>query len=137
MPSMPDKTLLVVDDEPHIRHMLDYKLGRAGFTVITASNGVDALRLARERRPHLMVTDLQMPGGDGLTLCLKLNEQPDTATIPVIMLTARGYKVPPSDLRRTNIKSLVPKPFSPRELLAQVQELLDASHQDDAGADAA
>ncbi len=134
---MPAKTLLIVDDEAHVRHMLDYKLVRAGFSVITASNGVDALRLAREQRPDLVVTDLQMPGGDGLSLCLKLHEQPDTATIPVIMLTARGYKVPPSDMVRTNIKCLVPKPFSPRELLAQVQELLDASQHDDAGADAA
>ncbi len=134
---MPAKTLLIVDDEPHVRHMLDYKLVRAGFSVITATNGVDALRLAREHRPDLVVTDLQMPGGEGLSLCLKLNEQPDTATIPVIMLTARGYKVPPSDMVRTNIKSLVAKPFSPRVLLAQVQELLGASHQEDAGADAA
>ncbi len=134
---MPAKTLLIVDDEPHVRHMLDYKLVRAGFSVITASNGVDALRLAREQRPDLVVTDLQMPGGDGLSLCQKLHEQPDTAAIPVIMLTARGYKVPPSELVRTNIKSLVPKPFSPRELLAQVQELLAASQQDHAGADAA
>ncbi len=134
---MPARTLLIVDDEPHVRHMLDYKLVRAGFSVITATNGVDALRLVREHHPDLMVTDLQMPGGDGLSLCMKLSEQPDTATIPVIMLTARGYKVPPSDMVRTNIKSLVPKPFSPRELLAQVQELLDASPQEDAGADAA
>ncbi len=134
---MTGKTLLVVDDEPHIRHMLDYKLGRAGFTVITASNGVDALRLAREHRPDLMVTDLQMPGGDGLSLCLKLNEEPDTAGIPVIMLTARGYKVPPSDLGRTSIRSLVPKPFSPRELLAQIQEFLGAPPDEAAGADAA
>ena len=134
---MTGKTLLVVDDEPHIRHMLDYKLGRAGFTVITASNGVDALRLAREHRPDLMVTDLQMPGGDGLSLCLKLSEEPDTAGIPVIMLTARGYKVPPSDLGRTSIRSLVPKPFSPRELLAQIQEFLGAPPDEAAGADAA
>ncbi len=134
---MTGKTLLVVDDEPHIRHMLDYKLGRAGFTVITASNGVDALRLAREHRPDLMVTDLQMPAGDGLSLCLKLNEEPDTAGIPVIMLTARGYKVPPSDLGRTSIRSLVPKPFSPRELLAQIQEFLGAPPDEAAGADAA
>ena len=134
---MSAKTLLIVDDEPHVRHMLDYKLVRAGFSVITASNGVDALRLAREQRPDLVVTDLQMPGGDGLSLCQKLHEQPDTAAIPVIMLTARGYKVPPSELGRTNIKSLVAKPFSPRELLAQVQELLDASQHEDAGADAA
>ncbi|MEE8459431.1 MAG: response regulator [Phycisphaerales bacterium] len=134
---MPGKTLLIVDDEPHVRHMLDYKLVRAGFSVITATNGVDALRLAREHHPDLMITDLQMPGGDGLSLCVQLSEHPDTATIPVIMLTARGYKVPPSDLARTNIKILLPKPFSPRELLAQVQELLDASHQADAGSDAA
>lgn len=134
---MSAKTLLIVDDEPHVRHMLDYKFVRAGFSVITATNGVDALRLAREHHPGLIITDLQMPGGDGLSLCLQLREQPDTATIPVIMLTARGYKVPPSDLVRTNIKLLVPKPFSPRELLGQVEELLNASQQEDAGADAA
>ena len=90
----------------------------------SATNGVDALRLAREHHPDLVVTDLQMPGGDGLSLCLKLNEQPDTAAIPVIMLTGRGYKVPPSDLVRTNIKSMVPKPFSPRQLLGKVREFL-------------
>ena len=116
--------------------MLDYKLGQAGFSVITASNGADALRLARERRPDLMVTDLQMPGGDGLSLCLQLSAEPETRKIPVIMLTARGYTVPPSDLGRTNIRSLVPKPFSPRELLAQIQELLDAPMDDDDEAEA-
>ena len=102
-----------------------------------ASGAGAALDKLGQRSFDAMITDLQMPGGDGLSLCVKLKEQPDTATIPVIMLTARGYKVPPSELGRTNIRTLVPKPFSPRELLAQIQELLDAPQENDAGADAA
>jgi DNA-binding response OmpR family regulator len=124
---MPEKTVLLADDEPHIRYMLDYKLGRAGYTVLTASDGREAYEMACERHADLIVTDYQMPGGDGLELCKRLKSNAETASIPVLMLTARGYKVPPSDLAQTNIKSLMDKPFSPRNLLARVEELLGSS----------
>ena len=87
-----------------------------------------------------MVTDYEMPGSDGLELCTRLKDNAETASIPAVMLTARGHKVPPSDLARTNIKSLMAKPFSPRELLAEINDLLggsspaDQPEVDDAGA---
>ncbi len=129
------KTVLVVDDDPHIRHMLDFKLGRAGFTVMTASNARDAFELARRHHPEVIVTDYQMPGGNGLELCERLKKTPETAAIPVLMLTARGYKVAPDDLATTNIKGLIPKPFSTRDLIARIQELGGGSKPAEGGGD--
>ena len=135
---MGDKTILVVDDEPHIRCILKFKLQQAGLSVITASNGQDAYELACKHRPDLIITDYQMPGLNGLDFCMRLMMNPDTAAIPALLLTARGHKVTPSDLARTKIHSLIVKPFSPRELLAQIGELLDFSAAADGkrGADA-
>ena len=129
------KTVLVVDDDPHIRHMLDFKLGRAGFTVMTTSNARDAFELARRHHPEVIVTDYQMPGGNGLELCERLKKTPETAAIPVLMLTARGYKVAPDDLATTNIKGLISKPFSPRDLIARIQELGGGSTPAEGGGD--
>ena len=140
---MSGKTVLVVDDEPHIRYVLELKLGRAGFTVITAGDGRRAYELACRHMPDLVVTDYQMPDTDGLGLCRLLMENPKTRAIPTLLLTGRGYKVPPSDLATTNIRCVMDKPFSPIELLAQIQELLndaaaeETRHDDDTGASAA
>ena len=79
-----------------------------------------------------MVTDYQMPGGNGLELCTRLRSTPETADIPALMLTARGYKLPQSDLERTNIRALLSKPFSPRQLLAVIQEHLGGGPAEDA-----
>jgi DNA-binding response OmpR family regulator len=122
---MREKTVLLADDEPHIRYMLEYKLGRAGYAVLTASDGREAYELACEHHADLIVTDYQMPGGDGLELCKRLKSNARTASIPVLLLTARGYKVPASDLAQTNIQALMDKPFSPSSLLARIEELLD------------
>ena len=138
---MLSKTVLIADDEPHIRYMLELKLSRAGFTVITAGDGRKAYELACLHMPDLVVSDYQMPGTDGLEFCRLLKENPLTSAIPALMLTARGYKVPPRDLAATNIRCMLDKPFSPIELLAQIQEILDAApaedHDDDTGASAA
>ncbi len=137
------KTILVVDDEPHIRYLLDFKLRQVGFTVITANNGAQAFDLAAQHRPDLVVTDFQMPGGSGLDLCKRLRANPETAEIPALMLTARAHRVPASDLEQTNIKTLVAKPFSPRDLISQIKEVLglippaDRKRENDSGATAA
>jgi CheY-like chemotaxis protein len=130
---MDGKTVLVTDDEPHIRHMLDYKLKKTGFAVITAGNGREAFDLARARRPDVIVSDYQMPVCDGLELAMRLKDDPATAKIPVLLLTARGHKVSASDLAKTNIKALMPKPFSPRELIAQIADLIGAVPDGEAG----
>ncbi len=121
---MNGKTILVVDDEPPIRYMLDLKLRQAGFSVISASNGRDGYKLACEHRPDLVVSDYQMPVWDGLEFCQQLAAGPETGEIPVVMLTARGHKVPPAELEKTNIRCFLNKPFSPRELIVQIKELL-------------
>ncbi|MBT8486605.1 MAG: response regulator [Phycisphaerales bacterium] len=124
--STPSQTILLVDDEPHVVHVVRFKLEQAGFEVIVANNGKVAFELAQKRKPALVVTDFQMPGGSGLDLATQMSRNPETNQIPLIMLTARGHRAPLSDLARTNVRSLLAKPFSPRHLLAKVHELLAA-----------
>lgn len=117
-------TLLIADDEPHIRSLVGAKLRAAGFNVIVASNGQEALDHARQSRPALIITDFQMPLLSGFDMCQRLYEDPDTADIRAIMLTARGHKLSPGELGKTNIQLLMDKPFSPRDLLMNVYDLL-------------
>ena len=131
------QTVLVVDDEPHVVHVVRFKLEQAGLNVITASNGIFAYELACRHAPDLVVTDFQMPGGDGFELARRLSENDETKAIPLIMLTARGHRAPVQELARTNVRALLAKPFSPRDLLRRVHELLGAAGGADAGASAA
>lgn len=117
-------TILVADDEPPIRHMLDLKLSQAGFVVLTASNGQVAYELACEHLPSLIVSDYQMPGMDGLEFCQTLASNSATSKIPVIMLTARAHKIPRDEIAKTNICCFLDKPFSPRDLISKIHELL-------------
>lgn len=120
---MSAKTILIVDDEPHIRFMLQMKFSEAGYTVLTAPEGDRAFQIARQERPALVITDLQMPGTDGMELCRRLAEHAATASVPVIMLTARGHRIPADELARTNIVRLHDKPFSITELMRSADEV--------------
>lgn len=123
---MPEsKTILIADDEAHIVYILEGKLADAGYRVLVARDGAEALTLALEHRPALAITDLNMPGTDGLAFSVALRENPTTADTPVIMLTGRGHTVPESDIARTNICHLESKPFSARHLLKLVNRVLD------------
>jgi two-component system phosphate regulon response regulator PhoB len=115
----------VVDDEAHILHVLSLKLRNAGFAVITAGDGEEAFDIALREKPDLLITDFQMSFVTGLELCEKLKREPTTARIPAIMLTARGFSMNEDDVQRTNIEGVLTKPFSPRQILARVQELLN------------
>src|SRR4051812_39490859 len=119
-----EKTILVADDESHILHVVSLKLINAGFRVITARDGAEAFDLALQEHPDLLITDYHMPHLSGLELCQKLKQTPQTATIPAIMLTARGYDLEPADTRQSGILRMLSKPFSPRQLLATVNEVL-------------
>lgn len=120
-----DKPLiLVVDDEVHILHVVSLKLRNAGYEVITAEDGEEGLETALEQQPDLVITDFQMPYMTGLELCQKLKEDQRARTIPALMLTARGFSLDGDDLERTNIVGVISKPFSPREVLMRVQDLV-------------
>ncbi len=127
------KTILIVDDEAHIVHIIRYKLERAGYEVETAGDGQEAFELAGELRPDLIVTDFQMPVLSGFDMCVKLSESGETSNIPVVMVTARGHKLSPSEMSKTNIRQLMCKPFSARELLEVVGELLREVEPDEPG----
>jgi CheY-like chemotaxis protein len=115
--------VLCVDDEPHILQIVSLKLRNAGYEVLTASDGEEALELASAEPPDLVITDFQMPYMTGLELCRALAGQPGTRSVPVIILTARGYALDDDDLASGNIRAVVSKPFSPRAIL----ELVEAS----------
>jgi CheY-like chemotaxis protein len=119
-----NKTILVADDESHILNVVSLKLTNAGYTVFTAADGQEALELATAQRPDLLITDYHMPQLSGLELCQRLRQNPATAGIPTIMLTARGYNLEPSDTEQNGINCMLSKPFSPRQLLATVGEML-------------
>lgn len=119
-----NRTILVADDESHILNVVSLKLTNAGYTVFTATDGQEALELATAQRPDLLITDYHMPQLSGLELCQRLKQNIATAGIPTIMLTARGYNLEPSDTEQNGINRMLSKPFSPRQLLATVNEML-------------
>src|SRR5438045_7492056 len=122
---MNEKTILVADDESHILHVVSLKLRNAGFRVLTARDGQEALEMAQQEHPDLLITDYHMPQLSGLELCQRLKQSPATSGIPAIMLTARGYHLEPHDTEQSGILRMLSKPFSPRELLATVSEILE------------
>ncbi|MCK4873660.1 MAG: response regulator [Phycisphaerales bacterium] len=124
------RKILVVDDETHIVHVVSLKLRNAGFEVLTAADGEEAYEVACAELPDVVITDFQMPYMTGLELCVALRDNAETAHIPILMLTARGHAIDESELAKTNILGVLSKPFSPREVLMRVTELLG---QDGAG----
>lgn len=121
------KTILIADDEPHILNVLSIKLRNAGFNVVTAEDGAEAYALACAHQPDLVITDYQMPLLSGLELCSKLMSDPKTRNVPTILLTARGFSMSEADITSHNIREVITKPFSPREVLARVQDLVQHS----------
>lgn len=121
---MDNKTILIADDETHILNVLSIKLANAGYNIITAEDGAEAYALAGEHHPDLVITDYQMPGLSGLELCSKLKCNPVTNQVPAILLTARGFSISNEDMQMGNIKEVITKPFSPRQVLTKVHELV-------------
>ena len=117
-------TVLVADDDADIRELVAFKLAQAGFEVVTAPDGVSALETARTTPLDLAVLDLMMPGLSGLDVCAQLRREEATATLPVIMLTAKAQEQDVATGFATGADDYVVKPFSPRELVSRVQAVL-------------
>lgn len=121
---MQGKKILVADDESHILSVVSLKLRNAGFEVVCAHDGNEAVAMAASERPDLLITDYHMPGLNGLEVCAKLRENGELKALPAIMLSARGYHLTESELAQSGISQMISKPFSPRQLLATVNEVL-------------
>ena len=118
------KKILVADDEAHILHVVSMKLANAGYQVLTAVDGEEAYDLCLAERPDMVITDYQMPYLTGLELCKKLRQGGLAPNLPVIMLTARGHDLDSDDIAAAGISDVLAKPFSPREVLQKVVQLL-------------
>jgi DNA-binding response OmpR family regulator len=118
--------VLVADDEEDIRALVAFRLERAGYEVITAADGEEALTLATNRLPDLVVLDMMMPKATGLEVTRSLRELDETKGIPVILLTARAQEADVARGYEAGVDDYVKKPFSPQDLQLRVQTLLES-----------
>jgi phosphate regulon transcriptional regulator PhoB len=123
---MPSR-VLIVEDEPDIRELVVHHLKRDGYQVSAAASGEEALRQARAEPPDLVLLDLMMPAMDGLEVCRRLRQDPATAALPIVMLTAKGDEIDRVLGLELGADDYVVKPFSPKELLARVRAVLRRS----------
>ena len=119
------KTVLVCDDEQYILEALSYVIRNEGYEVLTAEDGEEGLRLARERKPALLFLDVMMPVKNGFELCRELKSDPAMSDTYVIFLTAMGQERDVEQGRRSGGNEYITKPFDPRALRRRLHELLD------------
>src|SRR6266566_5935311 len=126
------REVLVVEDEPDIRRLVVLHLEREGFRCRTATTGSDALREVKAAVPDLVVLDLMLPEVDGLEVCRRLRRDTSTASLPIIMLTAKSDEVDRVGGLEVGADDYVGKPFSPKELVARVRAVLRRAHPEHA-----
>lgn len=124
-----------MDDEPDALELVTFNLKRAGFDTLSASDGAEALRKVREFSPDLMVLDLMLPEIDGLELCRMLRADPLTRSMPIIMLTAKAAEVDRVLGLELGANDYLTKPFSPRELVLRIRNILGRREGEIASAD--
>ena len=128
------RRVLVVDDEKDLVELITYNLGRNGFDVLTAYNGNDALEVAQRELPDLVVLDLMLPGLDGTEVARRLRADARTATVPIVMLTAKGEETDVVVGLTLGADDYVTKPFSMKILLARITTVLRRGEAAEAGA---
>ena len=121
---MANEKILVVDDEEHIAELISYNLTSNGYKVITANNGNDAVKLAVEEKPNLILLDLMIPGKDGYDVCKDVRSNSEIRNTPIIMLTAKSEELDKILGLELGADDYITKPFSVRELLARVKAVL-------------
>jgi two-component system phosphate regulon response regulator PhoB len=127
--------ILVVDDEPEAVELVEFNLRQAGFDVLTAGDGAEALKKARTLLPSLIVLDLMLPEIDGLEVCKMLRRDPVTKLIPIVMVTARAAEIDRILGLELGADDYVTKPFSPRELVLRIRKVLGRGQAAEDGAD--
>ena len=116
--------ILVVEDEPDISKLVSYNLAQERFKVLTAEDGEQALKVIQREKPNLVVLDLMLPGLSGMEVCKILRERPETAKLPILMLTAKAGEADRIVGLEMGADDYLAKPFSPREMVARVRAIL-------------
>ena len=123
------RKILVVDDERHIVRLVEVNLQRAGYEVVTAFDGIEALEKVKAEKPDMIVLDVMMPRKDGFEVLQDLQGSPATSDIPVIMLTAKAQDADIFKGWASGVSSYMTKPFNPRELLTFVERIFQSLDQ--------
>jgi len=118
------KRILAVDDEPHILKLVSFSLRAKGFDVLEATDGLSAIEIAEAEQPDLILMDVMMPALDGYEACRRIKANPKTAHIPVVMLTAKTQVAEQKTGLDAGALDYVCKPFTPKDLVAQVNGFL-------------
>lgn len=117
-------TILVIEDEESIATLIEYNLDKEGFRVITANDGAEGLELIKNQAPDLVLLDWMLPSISGIEICERLRKTPETASLPIIMITARGEESDRVRGLNTGADDYIVKPFSPSELVARTRAVL-------------
>ena len=121
------KRVLIADDEPNIVASLEFLMEQAGFEVKLAANGQEALELVASFRPDLVLLDVMMPVKNGYEVCQILKSDPATRAVKIVMLSAKGRDVEVAKGIELGADAYVTKPFSTRDLVAQIRDMLGAA----------
>lgn len=117
-------TILLVDDEPDILEIVDYNLSSEGYTIITASNGIEAIKIAKKKKPQLIILDVMMPEMDGIEACERIRKLPDMEHTLITFLTARGEDYSQVAGFDAGADDYIMKPVKPKVLVSKVKALL-------------
>ncbi|HET6500088.1 MAG TPA: response regulator [Amycolatopsis sp.] len=121
--------VLIVDDDADIRDLVAVKLSASGYDVVTAEDGVAGLAAARREHPDVLVSDVMMPGMSGIDVCRELRREPETANLPIILLTARAQDGDVESGFASGADDYLIKPFNPQELLHRISALLNRTRR--------
>ena len=118
------KKIMVIDDEPYIARVIKFKLEQEGYTVFSANDGLTGLEKIRQEKPDLVLLDVMMPGLTGYEVCQKIKADPQLASIPVVILTAKGQERDREEGLSVGASDYITKPFSPNRLLELVRNMV-------------
>ena len=119
------RKILVIEDDPSALKFAAYALQQGGYQVLTATNGVEGLKMAQDEEPDLLILDVMLPGMDGFELCHRLRNAPATAGLPILMLSVKGRESDRNMGLTVGADQYLTKPIGPAELVASVGQLLE------------
>lgn len=124
-----NERILVIEDDPNALRLVEYTLGQEGYQVITAADGLEGLKKAREEHPDLIILDIMLPGLDGYEVCQQLRQEPKTIKLPILMLSAKAREIDKATGLKVGADDYLTKPADPAMIVAKVKTLLASTEQ--------
>ena len=120
-----NEKILVIEDDPATSRLVDYALRHEGYQVTTAANGLAGMRKVQEEKPDLLILDVMLPGMDGFEVCHRLRSEPDTASVLILMFSAKAQEIDKNTGLKVGADDYLPKPAAPAEIVRRVAVLLE------------